>query len=212
MQLGNGGGGRQNKRWASLKDVLACAGWVGACVRASVRVYARARASRVRRGCGSGRVYAGGGGDEWVRRGRVAVLWVLPHCSHRQHHGPRDDHCRRSALTGLTFIRGFGGGARHCTLHRAPAAFDTDGRGVLKRGKKKVFLNGSFCKKTACSSYVQPWLVAIGGWRLATGGWWRLVVVDGGWWLVIGGWWRLAVVAGWRLAVGCRWRLAAVGG
>ena len=53
-------------------------------------------------------------------------------------------------------------------------------RGVLKR-ERKAFLNGSFAKKTACSSYVQPWWVAIGGWRLvAIGGWWWLVVV-GGW-------------------------------
>ena len=60
--------------------------------------------------------------------------------------------------------------------------------------------------------FVQPWLVAIGGWQLATGGWWRLVVVGGGWWLVIGGsWWWLAL-GGWSpLAVG-GWRLLAVGG
>ena len=60
-------------------------------------------------------------------------------------------------------------------------------RAVLKRGEKKVFLNGNFAKKIACSSHIQPWLVAIGGWRLATGGCWRLVVVGGGWWLVVGG-------------------------
>ena len=53
-----------------------------------------------------------------------------------------------------------------------------------------MFLNCNFVKKTACSSYVQPWLVAIGGWRLATGGWWRLVVVGGGWWwlVAVGDW------------------------
>ena len=95
--------------------------------------------------------------------------------------------------------------------------------GSLRGTEKNVFPKRQFCKKTACSSYVQPWLVAIGGlrlvaigsWRLATGGWWRLVVVGGGWWLVIGGWWRLAVVGGWRwspLAVGGGWRLVAVGG
>ena len=66
------------------------------------------------------------------------------------------------------------------------------GRGVLKRGEKSV-PERQFCKKTACSSYVQSWLVANGGWRL---------VVGGGWWLVIGGWRRLAVVGGWwRLVV-----------
>ena len=53
-------------------------------------------------------------------------------------------------------------------------------RAVLKRGKKSVPKRQS-CKKTACSSYVQPWLNAICGWRLvAIGGWWQLVAV-GGW-------------------------------
>ena len=84
-----------------------------------------------------------------------------------------------------------------------------------KKRKKRAPVH-SFPKKTACSSYVQPWLVAVGswrlvavgGWRLATGGWWRLVVVGGGWWLVIGGWWRLAVAGSWRLvAAGGWWRL-----
>ena len=56
-----------------------------------------------------------------------------------------------------------------------------------------------FCKKTACSSYVQPWLVLV-----AVGGGWRR--------LVVGDWWLVAVGSGWRLAVGRRWRLAAVGG
>ena len=86
-----------------------------------------------------------------------------------------------------------------------------------------------FSKTTACSSYVQPWLVAIGGWRLveiagwrlAVGGWRRLAAVGGSWQLVMGGWWRLAAVDSWQLvavggwrrlvAVG-GWRLAAVGG
>ena len=86
-------------------------------------------------------------------------------------------------------------------------------RAVLKGEKKSV--PKQFCKKTACSSYVQPWLVAIGGWRLVAvgGGWrrfgWRLVV--GGWWLAAGGWWRLAAVGDWQLVVGGGWRLA-VGG
>ena len=35
-------------------------------------------------------------------------------------------------------------------------------RGVVKRGKKGVSAL-QFCKKFACRSYVQPWLVAIGG-------------------------------------------------
>ena len=71
--------------------------------------------------------------------------------------------------------------------------------------KKNVFRNGSFAKKTACSSYVQPWLVAIGGWQL--------VAVDGGCWqLVVGDWWLVVVGSGWRLAVGRCWRLVAVDG
>ena len=84
----------------------------------------------------------------------------------------------------------------------------TDQGGSLRGGGGGV-PERQFCKKTACSSYVQPWLVAIGGWRLvAIGGWlavgdWRLVAVGAGWWWVIGGWWRLAVVGGW-------WSLGAV--
>ena len=96
------------------------------------------------------------------------------------------------------------------------------------REKKRSIPERQFPKKTACSSYVQRWLVAIGGWRLVTGGWWRLVgiggwrlatggwwqlvVVGGGWWLVIGGWWRSAVVGAWRLVAAGGWRLVAVGG
>ena len=80
---------------------------------------------------------------------------------------------------------------------------------VLEREKKDP--KWQFCKKTARSSYVQPWLMAIGGRRLAVGGsWWQLVAV-GGRWLVIGRHWRL-VVGGWRLAVGGSWRLVEVGG
>ena len=77
-------------------------------------------------------------------------------------------------------------------------------RGVLKR-KTKVFRNGSCAKRRRVAHMFNHgrWrLVAIGGWRLTTGSWWRLVVVGGGWWLVIGGWWRLTVVGVWRLAVG----------
>ena len=90
-------------------------------------------------------------------------------------------------------------------------------RAVLN-GKKKVFHHTVSPKKPAGTPCVQPWLVAVGGWRLAaaggwrlaTGGWWRLVAVGGGWWLVIGGWWRLAVVGSWRLVVGGWWSLGAV--
>ena len=96
----------------------------------------------------------------------------------------------------------------------------TNARGVLKRGGGGSVPERQFGKKTACSSHVQPWLVAIGGWqlveiggwRLATGGWSRLVVVGGGRWLVIGGWWRLVAVGGWRLVAAGGWRRVAVGG
>ena len=92
-------------------------------------------------------------------------------------------------------------------------------RAVLN-GEKKSVPEPVFPKKPAGTPCAQPWLVAVGswrlaavgGWQLATGGWWRLVVVGGGWWLVIGGWWRLAV-GGWSpLAVGGGWWRLAVGG
>ena len=62
--------------------------------------------------------------------------------------------------------------------------------GSLRGGKKSV-AEWQFCKKIVCSSHFQPWLVAIGGWRLvalALGGW-RLAVVGGWWWLAAGGGW-----------------------
>ena len=69
-----------------------------------------------------------------------------------------------------------------------------------------------FSKTTACSSYVQPWLVAIGGWRLVEIAGWRLAAVGGGWrQLAVGDGWLVAVDSGWRLAVAGGWRLA-VGG
>ena len=75
-------------------------------------------------------------------------------------------------------------------------------------------------KKPTGTPCAQPWLVVVGGWRLAAvggwqlavGGWWRLVVVGGGWWSVIGGWWRLAVVGGWRLVAAGGWWGFVVGG
>ena len=82
---------------------------------------------------------------------------------------------------------------------------------VLNEKKNKLFRYMVFSKTTACSSYVQPWLVEIGGWRLAAGEDWRLAV-GGSWQLVMGGWWRLAAVDGWRLeAVGSWWQLAVSG-
>ena len=115
----------------------------------------------------------------------------------------------------------WGGGGRHrnTTCHRS------DGRGswgfFLGTGfesgrslteKKKSVPEPVFPKKPAGTPCAQPWLVAVGGWRLAVGNWW-LVAVGGGWrQLVVGDWWLVAVGSGWQLAVGRRWRLAAVGG
>jgi hypothetical protein len=55
-----------------------------------------------------------------------------------------------------------------------------------------VFRNGSLQNKTACTSYVEPWLVAVGGWWLVAVGGWSPMAVGG---------WRLVAVAGWRLVV-----------
>ena len=90
-------------------------------------------------------------------------------------------------------------------------AFVTVIRAVLN-GEKKSVSEPVFPKKPAGTPCAQPWLVAVGGWQLATGGWWRLVVVGGGWWLVIGGWWRLAVVGSWRLVAAGGWRRLVAGG
>ena len=90
-------------------------------------------------------------------------------------------------------------------------------RAVLSGEKKTVPLH-SFPKKAR--GHTMRWWLAVGGCRLATGGWWRLaavggwvLVVDGGWqWLAVGGW-PLVAAGGWRwLAVGGWWRLVAVGG
>ena len=42
---------------------------------------------------------------------------------------------------------------------------------------------------------------AVGDWRLAIGGWWRLMAVGSGWRLAVGGGWWLVAVCGWRLMV-----------
>ena len=95
------------------------------------------------------------------------------------------------------------------------------GAGVSLTGKKKKKKECSgFPKKPAGTPCAQPWLVAVGGWRLAavggwqlaTGGWWRLVVVGGGWWLTVGGWRQLAVVGSWRLVAASGWRRLVAGG
>ena len=57
-------------------------------------------------------------------------------------------------------------------------------------GKKKVFLYTSSPQK-ACGH------MCLGGWRLAIGGWWRLVAVGGGWqWLVVDSGWQWLAVGG----------------
>ena len=74
-----------------------------------------------------------------------------------------------------------------------------------------VFRYIDFPKKPASNPCVQPWLVAVGTWRLAVTSGWRLVAVGGGWRrLVIGDWWLVAVDSGWQLAASPRWRVAAV--
>ena len=111
-----------------------------------------------------------------------------------------------------------------CSSWLVPHGFLVSYDGVIKAGRslteKKSVPEPVFPKKPAGTPCAQPWLVAVGGWRLAavdggqlaTGSWWQLVVVGGSWWLVIGGWWLVVVGSGWQLAVGGCWRLAAVGG
>ena len=110
------------------------------------------------------------------------------------------------------------GGTTNPSIHvrRIPSS----NAGVSLTENKKKECSG-FPKKPAGTPCAQPWLVAVGGWRLAavggwqlaTGGWWRLVVVGGGWWLTVGGWRQLAVVGSWRLVAAGGWRrLVAVGG
>ena len=132
-------------------------------------------------------------------------------------------HSRRRVIRGPAsgLLSGASGTDWLLTTYRYP------GRSLTEKEKKSV-PEPVFPKKPAGTPCAQPWLVAVGGWRLAvgggwqlaTGGWWRLVVVGGGWRLVIGGWWRLAVVGSSRLVAaggrrrlvaGCWWRLV-VGG
>ena len=99
-----------------------------------------------------------------------------------------------------------------------PAASGVPNAGRSLSGKKSV-PEPVFPKNPACTPCAQPWLVAVGRWRLAavgcwqlaTGGWWQLVVVGGGWWLVIGGWWWLVVVGSWWLVAAGGWRRFVVG-
>ena len=92
------------------------------------------------------------------------------------------------------------------------AAICSSGRSL--RRKKSVPLH-SFAK-TLCVAHVQPWLVVIGDWQLAVGGWggwgnwWWLAAVGGWWGLGVGGWQLVAVGSGWWLAVG-GWRQLVVG-
>ena len=85
-----------------------------------------------------------------------------------------------------------------------------DHQGGPQRRRKKVPVP-RFSKNAR--GHTMCWRWAVGGWRLATGGWWRLAAVGGGWRrLVVGDWWLMAVGSGWRLAVGRRWWLAIGGG
>ena len=137
---------------------------------------------------------------------------------HRPPRQPQDPFGHRAAQ--LRGLRRFWGWS--CTgppgprLPWAAGAEDTrhppHTRRAVLNGEKKVFHYTVSPKKPAGTPCAQPWLVAVGGWRLATGGWWRLVVVGGGWWLVIGGWWRLAVVGSWRLVAAGGWRRLVTGG
>ena len=77
-------------------------------------------------------------------------------------------------------------------IHDAIPPSTKSTRAVLKREKKRC-PKRQFCKKTVCSSYVQSWLMAIGGWRLVAIGSWSRLAVGGGWQLAVGGGWRLAV-------------------
>ena len=103
---------------------------------------------------------------------------------------------KQTGIQNGRFSQSTGGvtGDLHFTTKRCPP-------GVSLTGKKKKC--SGFPKKPAGTPCAQPWLVAVGGWRLAAVGGWRLVA---------GGWWLEAVGSGWQLAVGRRWRLAAVGG
>jgi hypothetical protein len=62
-------------------------------------------------------------------------------------------------------------------LHRTRCTHAALGRSLT--GKKSV-LEPVFPKKPAGTPCAQPRLVAVGGWQLATGGWWWLAAV-GGW-------------------------------
>ena len=114
-----------------------------------------------------------------------------------------------------------GGGTEELnpTFFHRPSPLSGGSLTEKKKGKKSV-PEPVFPKKPGGTPCAQPWLVAVGGWRLAVGGgWrlavgnWRLVAVGGGWRrLVVGDRWLVAVGNGWQLAVGRRWRLAAVGG
>ena len=71
---------------------------------------------------------------------------------------------------------------------RADKACAEVSRAVLN-GKKKVFRYTFFPKKPEGTPCVQPWLVAVGGWRRLAVGSWQLAVGGGWWWLAaVGGW------------------------
>ena len=115
----------------------------------------------------------------WMRPPRVRPM-APPHDEPPPSRPPQPPSCKRSKTLRLPYLDNSWapGPAESCWRLLHPDF----------KEKKKVFLNGSFSKKAACSSYVEPWLVAVGGWR-------QLVAVGSGWRLVAAGGWRL--VAPW---------------
>ena len=68
-----------------------------------------------------------------------------------------------------------------------------------ERSRGRSLLRGQDMGKTQETVLNNGGRLAVGGWRLAVGGWWRLAV---------GGWWRLAVGDWWLVAVGGPWGLS----
>ena len=110
-------------------------------------------------GTGCGRREGGGEGRDVVEeRGELRGRDVVEEAG-RGRLGPKNL-CTKNGLTRFSQL-----------------SFFSTIRAVLKR-EKKVFQNSSF----ACSSYVEPWLAGIGGWRSVAIGGWQLVAVGGWWW------------------------------
>jgi hypothetical protein len=104
-------------------------------------------------------------------------MWCCPYCG-RPIPPMMHEHCTNGQhSTRKSRLQGRG------TCHLPDCHRRLDGmvaRAVLN-GKKKSCPVPVFPKKPAGTPCAQPWLVAVGGWRLAA--------VDG-WQLATGGWWR----------------------